>query len=396
MSFSSAQTGSICLVPLTNAVSGTERIVGDIAKALHEKGVQPIAVVPEGSPLDGFVASLREHAHIAPRIGPVSGRTAVGRNLWRALKIFAQLRPQIVHFHCPNYRWGLDVILAARLARVPTIIRTEHNPLMGNPGRAAGALLQLADAPVTLFTYVSQGNQDRYERLLPYRRGRGRVIANGIDPQRFTPNDALADRQALREALGFPRDALIAVHVGAYDERRSLRPIFKALQQLRADPATAEDAARWRLLVIGNRPEEEQRLARELHVDSVITFAGRRNDVNTLLPLCDLFVTASHYEGMSIAILEAWACGLPVLATRVDGIVDIVEREQEAAFTVPHGDTAAFAGAWLRFMREPAQMAQIHQVASRRVRASFTTDTMLASYLNLYNAQMRSLVANAF
>lgn len=383
MTSTSFRNRSVCLVPLTNGVSGTERVVGDIATALADQGAPPQLIVPTGEQLDKFGAKLQQHSSAFARIGQMGGKARFGRNFWRAFQLFRAWQPQIVHFHCPHYRWGIDVVLAAQLARVPTIIRTEHNPLMGPPGRIYSPLLRLTDSSVSAFTYVSRGNMRRFETLLPRRKGRGRVINNGINPQRFNPNCDEQRRRELRSRFGFPPDTAIAVYVGGFGERRSLRTIFEAMHRLRNDPAAAADAQRWRLLVIGAGPEDERRIPHDLGIDAAVVFAGRRSDVDTILPSCDLFVTASSYEGMSIAVLEAWASGLPVLATKVDGIDDVL-GEQTTFATVEIGDSEQFARAWRRFMVEPEEVRTFHKEACRRVREEYTTDRMLANYLALY------------
>ncbi len=383
MPTAASRSERICLIPLTNAVSGTERVVVDIAKALHTRGQSVGVILPEGEPLDRLAQSLRPHTTIVARIGKVTGKVAFGRNLIPVLKFLQTWRPTIVHFHCPHHRWGLDVVLAAHLARIPHLIRTEHNPLMQAPDAGIGLLLRLADHNITTFTYVSQGNQHRYEQLLPYRVGRGLLIRNGIDPSRFTPTSNPDARKQLRTLFGFPASSKLAVYVGSFGDRRSLRPVFAAFRLLLSEEAP--DLVRnWRILVIGAGPEDEQAIPAELGITSFVHFAGRHEDVAAILPHCDLFVSASAFEGMSIAILEAWAAGLPVLATQVDGIADVIGDQPWRQFMVPHGDVLRFARMWHTLMHESAAIRTVHAQASTDVRLKFTIARMIESYLQLY------------
>jgi len=378
--------GGICLVPLTNAVSGTERVLADIAEALAQQGQDVSALIPRfegGDRLDRYAADLQ---HIAPgtgRMEQVHGARSPLKNLLLCWRFFRRNRPQIVHFHCPHYRWGLEVVIAASLARVPRILRTEHNPLMGPPGRLFAAPLAWADREVTTFTYVSRGNQARYEALLPRRRGRGRVICNGVDPERFAPGKDAGQAKRVRAEFGFPENSRIAIHISAFGGRRPLTPIFEAFRSLLNDPRTRGPAEQWRILIVGEGDEAQKTAPERLEIAPFVHFAGRREDVARILPQCDLYVNASHFEGLASAMLEAWAAGLPVLTTDVDGVSDVI-GEAGPRPVVPIGDSAAFAAAWWEAMTGLTDRLPPQQAATRTVREQFTTARMVADYLSLY------------
>lgn len=384
----------ICLIPLSNAVSGTERVVSDIARALHAEGQVVSALLPAGEPFDRLTQDLRPHTTAIARMGSILGKSAFGRNFQPALKFFQTWRPTHIHFHCPHHRWGLDVVLAARLARIPLLTRTEHNPLMEAPNSDVRLLLRIADQGISTFTYVSLGNQQRYEQLLPYREGRGLLIKNGIDPSRFAPVSGLDGRQQLRARFGFPDTSKIAVYVGSFGDRRSLRTIFEAFRHL-LDGETTRLASDWRILVIGTGSQEEQAIPSQLGIESYVHFAGRRSDVAEILPNCDLFVTASAFEGMSIAILEAWAAGLPVLATQVDGIADVIGAQNFSQMMVPHGDVLGYARNWHLLMNGSPGLRNVHAQASAYVRSQLTTSVMIKSYLQIYTVRERMIGAIA-
>lgn len=384
MHLSTRKLKSICFVPLTTGVAGTERVVANLVHALHTSGVEVSLVVPSLPSLQRYSEELKGSTIRRATIGRVDGKKSVGANLISAFRVFRWLQPEIVHFHCANYRWGLDVVLAARLAGVPYIVRTEHNPLMAQPSYAVGKLLRIADACVDSFTYVSLGNRARFESSLPYRRARGRVVENGVDPHRFNTTERYR-RDHLREMFGLPVDCKLAVYVGSFGDRRSLRPILEAFKILLDEPRAATLAGQWRIIVIGTGPRDEILLPGALGIDGFVTFTGLRSDVANILPSCDLFVTASHYEGMSLAILEAWASGLPVLATRVDGIADVVGEQAFEHFMVPHGDISAFASAWMEQMYGEAKRSQANATASQIVRSNFTLARMIESYRRAYS-----------
>jgi glycosyltransferase involved in cell wall biosynthesis len=372
-----------CLIPLTNSVSGTERIVADITRSLHAQQASVDVVLPADEVLNRMAKDLQPYTDSVIRIGTVTGKKSFGKNLLPAIQIFRRRRPSLIHFHCPHYRWGLDVLLAANLSGVPCLVRTEHNPLMASPSRLAGMLLRMADRRMRAFTYVSRGNQRRFEQHLPYRVGRGRLIENGIEPTAFSPTHDPDHHEKIRAEMGFPRDCKIAISVGSYGDRRSLRTIFEAFQLL----LTGEDsdlARQWRLLIVGTGPKEESDLPAQLGIQEFVHFAGQRRDVAAILPHCDLFVTSSAFEGMSIAILEAWAANLLVLATQVDGISDIIGDEAWSRLTVRHNDVAGYARNWLAIMNQAPDILAVHTQASTYVRSTLTSAHMIDGYLRMY------------
>ena len=121
---------------------------------------------------------------------------------------------------------------------------------------------------------------------------------------------------------------------------------------LRALPGLAARAPAAQLLIVGDGPERERlhALAREVDPGGRVVFAGAVPDAARLLPLVDLYVTASRREGLPLAVLEAMACGLPVLATRVPGHIDAVEDgvtgRARAGRTTPSGWPPRPPGSW--------------------------------------------------
>ena len=135
------------------------------------------------------------------------------------------------------------------------------------------------------------------------------VIPNGVDIDRFSPGDA-ADRAGVRRELGIPDDATVAVFVGHEFERKGLN---FALEALAMAPAVM-------LLVVGGTAEMIRRAsaqARRAGVADRVAFAGERPDPVPLLRASDVLVLPSAYEANALVVLEALACGLPVVSTRV-------------------------------------------------------------------------------
>jgi len=146
--------------------------------------------------------------------------------------------------------------------------------------------------------------------------------------------------------------------------------------------ATRPDA---RLQLVGDGPDRPalEALAASLGVASRVEFLGFRNDVAELLAAADVFLMSSHYEGVSIAILEAMRAGLPVVGTQVGGIPETV-LQGESGLLVPDGDEAAFADAMLTLLQDASRRATLGRAATQRQRDAFSLESAAQRYLQIY------------
>jgi UDP-glucose:(heptosyl)LPS alpha-1,3-glucosyltransferase len=139
------------------------------------------------------------------------------------------------------------------------------------------------------------------------------VIPNGIDLKRFRP--APATRAATRHKLGIPEKAKLLMFAGHEFERKGLGYVIGALTEL--------GQSTW-LLVVGSDSARGYRRAAGAAASRIV-FAGARTDMPALYAAADAFVLPTYYETFSLVCMEALACGIPVLATRVGGIEDYLE-----------------------------------------------------------------------
>jgi glycosyltransferase involved in cell wall biosynthesis len=188
------------------------------------------------------------------------------------------------------------------------------------------------------------------------------VIPNGVDDTRFAPRE----RTACRTALGLPPGGKVVLFVG------NLVPV-KGVEQLLA-AMRGVDAG---LVVVGDGPlrAELEALARSLGVDGRVRFAGARphDEVPQWLGACDLLCLPSWHEGCPNVVLEALACGRPVVGTRTGGVGEHV-RDGENGFLVPPGDGAALSAALGRALASDWPADRIRQTVSRRTWAATADD----------------------
>jgi glycosyltransferase involved in cell wall biosynthesis len=204
------------------------------------------------------------------------------------------------------------------------------------------------------------------------------VIVNGVDAERVR---AIAARAPIARAqLGLRPGGLVLATVARFDPVKGLDVLLRALPRIVARVPEAQ------LLLVGDGAERERlrRLAREVDPGGrAVVLAGAIPDAARVLPLVDLYVTASRREGLPLAVLEAMACGVPVLATRVPGHVDAVE-DGVTGRLVPVDDAPALAEAAADLLGDPARRADLGRAGRERVERRFSRARMIAEIAELY------------
>jgi L-malate glycosyltransferase len=146
-----------------------------------------------------------------------------------------------------------------------------------------------------------------------------------------------------------------------------------------------------RLVLVGEGPEQAaiERLVQQHGLASHVRFLGLRKDVARLLQATDLFLLTSISEGIPLTVLEAMAAGLPVLATQVGGLGEIVQ-DGETGCLAPPGDDAALAERLLQLAGDSSLRQHMGCRGQERARALFCESVMHARYLQLYRAMHRA------
>jgi glycosyltransferase involved in cell wall biosynthesis len=208
--------------------------------------------------------------------------------------------------------------------------------------------------------------------------GRMTWIPNGVDADRFAPPSS-ATRRAARAALGLDATAPVFGCVA------SLTPVKRHVDLIDAFASVHAKLPAARLLLIGDGPLRatiSEQIA-GLGLQDAVDLLGDRSNIETLLPALDVALLTSSTEGMSNAILEAMACGLPVIATSVGGNLQLVEH-QASGLLVPPANPAALAGAMLALADMPALRRTMGAAGRARIEREFSLDAMAQSYDRLY------------
>ena len=223
------------------------------------------------------------------------------------------------------------------------------------------------------------------------------VLHNGVDLAEFRPRPTGPARSAaadIRRELGLPPESQLIAIVGQIILRKGQDVALKAVAG-----ATRDSVERYPL-IIGVRHSEKQEtlafdqslytIAREFGIADRMQRLGGRRDVSSLLPQCSVLVHMARQEPLGRALLEAAACGVPIVATSIGGTPEIFPRgADDGALLVPVDDVAACSAAVERILSEPDFAARLGQAGRRRIEEAFSVETAAAGLLKHYEATVR-------
>ena len=319
---------------------------------------------------------------------PPGHGVALYRDLYR---LFRRLRPAIVHTR--NIA-ASEAQLAAALAGVPGRVHGEHGWEVSDVtgGRRSHLVQRRLLRPLIHRQVALSGEIRRYlERSVRVPSASITQICNGVDVERFRPRAAASRSGPI--AQRFPGDDLFVVGtVGRLSPVKHQRLLVDAFARARTLLSTLapERAAHLRLVLAGDGPD---RAALEAQVAAAgladcTWMCGSRDDVPQLLGDLDLFVLPSLAEGISNTILEAMACGLPIVATRVGGNAELIV-DGTTGTLVASDDALAMASALRGYALSGPRLQSHGRAARDRAIATFSLDGMVARYAELYDALLQ-------
>ena len=305
---------------------------------------------------------------------PIAADRLSPRALRDTIRLARARRIQVIHSHGKGA--GLYGRIAARLSGAAAI-HTFHGIHPAGSGRLYLRLERALARWSFAVVHVSESQAAEARSLGLAPAGRTRIIVNGIDAAAV--RGAAARAPMSRERLGLRPDALVLATVARFDPVKRLEVLLRAMPLLAARVPEAQ------LLIVGDGPERDalHALARALAPGDRVVFAGALPDAARVLPVVDLYVTASRREGLPLAVLEAMACGLPVLASAAPGHVDAVEPEVTGRL-VPLDDAPGLAAAAALLLRDPALRERMGRAGRERVEQHFARARVLVEIADLY------------
>jgi glycosyltransferase involved in cell wall biosynthesis len=323
--------------------------------------------------------------------------TRVAVDVKRALsKMFAGVRmvarvtqlvrqSDVVHLHGCSTK-NIIVTLIAKWLRRPVVLSL-HTAGYDEPAvvEQQGSLALWAFMSADRYMSVSPALVDSYLAFgMPA--DKMRLVPNGIDTSVFTP---ALDKTGVRTALGLPVERPIVMFVGFFSVDKQPQVLFDAWLTLQTAGVDTT------LVFVGATTspyfEVDEGLAGRMRTEAGargmqdrLIFTGETHVVASFLQAADVFVLPSKREGLPVALLEAMACALPCIASRLPGSTDTIIRDHENGLLIDAGNVTAFAAAIALVLNQPRLAAQLGAAARATIESRFRSDAVAERWLESY------------
>jgi L-malate glycosyltransferase len=187
----------------------------------------------------------------------------------------------------------------------------------------------------------------------------------------------------LKKTYGIQEDEKVIVHISNFRPVKRIQDVIKAFSMIRKEMPS-------KLLLIGNGPELTVacELVRELNIEEDVLFLGKQENVGELFSICDLKLLLSEKESFGLVLLEAMACGVPVIGTRIGGIPEVIV-DNETGFMVEVGDTESVAEKAVSLLSDIEKHSRFRQNSVQHVREHFLSEKIVSIYEEIYNSLVK-------
>jgi glycosyltransferase involved in cell wall biosynthesis len=383
-SLAAAPPGARVLRVITRLnIGGPAQHVILLTAALRRIGWETALITGRVDPDEGDMGDLAGRVGVEPVVID-SMRNGAGpladlRTLLSLYRLFRRERPALVHLHLLKAR--LLGGLAARWAGVPVVVETFHGTLLAGYYSAPMTrmlawlerwLARRMDAVVAVSPAVAR--ELAAARIASD--ARVHVIPLGLDLERLR---AGAARPTLRRTLGLGADAPLVGTVGRLVPIKGMDAFIDAAAQIRRSLPAAH------FVIVGDGALRAglERRARDGGLGGQVHFLGWRRDLEELYPDLDLIMLTSLNEGTPVSIIEAMAAGRAVVATRVGGVLDVVE-EGVTGVLAPPRDPGALAAAAVALLADPERRRRMGEAARSAVSSRFSVAGLAEQMDTLY------------
>lgn len=361
-------------------VGGLERVVQGLSSGQLRRGhrVAVVAVVEPNTDTSAFMDPMQEAGVECIRV-EVAGRAYL-TELREVGRLLSSWRPDVLHTH--GYRSDLLHGGHARRKGVATVTTLHGSSRMGGFSR--------------VFEWIQEWALRRFDAviavsapLVEVLRGRG-VTADRIHevPNAWTPPDRMIPRDEARRTLDAPMDRLLVGWVGRLIPIKGCDIFLEALARMEYDCG-------WVARIVGDGPERPrlEAMVRELGLSERVRFLGAVPDAARLFSALDLFVLSSRSEGTPMVLLEAMGAGVPVLATTVGGVPDLVEGGR-SGWLVPPEAPADLALAIAEALASREARSARAERGSTHVRSKYDFDTWIRRHEEVYRSALDARLGN--
>lgn len=281
------------------------------------------------------------------------------------------------------HQYGVHAVLAVILGRlmgVPTILKITNSDADGVNGTMSNIPLGRKLTDVNMCVAISR---ETYQEALlgGFVREKLTTISNGVNSDTFCPINE-HNKLEIRANLGINASGVV-LSVGRLSRQKNFDGLIHAWSQ--ALPSLPKN---WQLFVIGDGPMKEQltRLSQSLGVSDTVYFVGKKDNIHEWLGIADLFVIASHHEGLSNALLEAMSCGLPSISTHVSGATELLSETGAGIVVRNSGKELSEAITYLA--NNPQTRKIMGNNARETIEQNYSIDMVATKYDTLYKKML--------
>jgi len=355
-----------CVYDLT--LAGAQQVVHHLVSLCDRNRFRPLVYAFADGPIGEDLRCRGDVVRIFGQRAPFFDPTLA----IRLSRSFREDGVEVVHTHL--FGADLHASVAARGLRRLPVVTTVHNERPDNwrQGLVGGRLLHAAQRVVPVGRRLEAALLARWPSLRP----RIRTIENGV----CDSGDAVVLRDRCRSLLGLGSGDLVVGAIGRLAPQKAPLDLVAAFAQAALQSPLAK------LVMVGDGPlrgEVEAEL-RRTGLKNRVVMAGNVPNAARLLPGFDLLVLASHWEGLPMVVLEAMMAGVPVVATSV-GAVGEVLRHNDTGWVVPPARPEILADAILKLLREPGLRTRIGNAGRQEARERYSAARMVAAYEALYD-----------
>lgn len=382
-------------------IGGAQEVVRTLSAYLIERGAPTVVCTLRDGPLRSEIEEMGITVEVLP------GRNHSVLSLPHFLKEIADIRKGLIHLVRKydidviqtHLLRSLDFLVASLKLSFPNLLVfwTVHNYLFElRADQLSGqrwllkpkkyihnALYRMVADRINGFIAVSDEVEQAIRQTIRVDQRRITTICNGVDIRRYQRK---VDRMAIRSSLGLKEEDQVVILVGTLKEQKGHRYLVQA-----AAPLIAQNN-NLHILFPGDGPLRAslQQQVQELGLEKHIHFLGSRKDIPDLLAASDYFVLPSLWEGLAMALIEAMASGLPVLATCVSGSQHVVVPG-ETGLLVPPGDADQLRQAMAEMIANPERAKKMGQAGSTRAEAIYGAGKQADEHLALYQREWRKI-----
>ena len=352
---------------------GLERVVCDLVIEQSRQGhlVEVFCIFTPGA----FASELLD---AGIRVTSASKSKGLDFSVLRALRETSRrAHIQLLHTHNPvanYYTCAAEIASWRRLS----IVNTLHNMGAANSADRREKLFRISVARTAKVAMVSSQVSRRFIETGVVPAAKAVVVMNGIPLQRYVLADA-SNRAAARATLGIDADTMVIGSVGRLVHVKNHALLLAAAAPL----CRANEKVKIVLLGGGELTSQLIQQAQSLNIAANVHLLGERSDIPSVLPAFDVFAMPSRSEGHSIALLEAAATGLPVIATKVGGNPEIVQ-DGTTGLLVPSEDEESLRGALEQILGDASQRRKFAQQARLWAERMVSVEAMARKYEQLY------------